>query len=166
MLCYKQKHLFILYKEVFFMYKDLQAGDIIGVKRFLYSHYAVYVGDNTVIHYSGEKGDFVGKKTVRYGTMNEFLDGKKEFFELVFPQKHQKPDKEARYETQSITYKLYSPEETVLRAKSRIGEDKYNLALNNCEHFAIWCKTGVSESYQVKRVLSGVVKIVEKMYNV
>lgn len=147
------------------MYKDLQSGDIIGVKRFLYSHYAVYVGGDTIIHYSGEKGDFIGKKTVRYGTMEEFLDGKKEFFELVFPEEHNKPDKEKRYEIQNTIYKLYSPEETVERAKSRLGEDKYNLALNNCEHFAIWCKTGISESYQVKTVLKNTVHIVEKMYN-
>ncbi len=50
-------------------------------------------------------------------------------------------------------YKMYSPKETVERALSRVGENKYNLLLNNCEHFAIWCKTGVSESYQVKRAI-------------
>ena len=145
-------------------YKDLQAGDIIGVKRFLYSHYGVYIGENSVIHYSGDGGDFKGRKTVRYGTMEEFLDGKKEFFELVFPETHEKPEKEVRYETQGENYHLYSPEETVERAKSRLGEDKYNLALNNCEHFAIWCKTGISESYQVKTVIKTVVKVVEKIY--
>ena len=46
-------------------------------------------------------------------------------------------------------YHLHSPEETVARARSRIGEEKYDLASNNCEHFAIWCKTGVHESHQV-----------------
>lgn len=142
------------------MYKDLQSGDIIGVKRFLYSHYGVYIGDNKVIHYAGDKGDFKGKNTIRYGTMEEFLDGKKEYFELVFPEIHQKPEKETRYETQSFEYHLYSPEETVKRAESRLGEDKYNLALNNCEHFAIWCKTGISESYQVKRVIKGLELII------
>ena len=130
----------------------------------MYYHYAVYTGDNTVIHYSGDMGDFKGRKIVRYGSMEEFLDGKKEFFELVFPQSHQKPDREPRYETQKIRYKLYSPEETVARAKSRLGEDKYNLAFNNCEHFAIWCKTGISESYQVKTVIKKTVHIVEKIY--
>ena len=50
-------------------------------------------------------------------------------------------------------YHLYSPEETVARARSRIGERKYNLIVRNCEHFAVWCKTGVSESHQVERVL-------------
>ena len=54
----------------------------------------------------------------------------------------------------SKDFKLYSPEETVVRALSRLGEDKYSLVLNNCEHFAIWCKTGVSESLQVDRVIS------------
>ena len=144
------------------MYKNLEYGDIIGVKRFLYSHYGVYVGDEMVIHYSGESGDFKGTKTVRYGTMSDFLDGKKEFFELVFHKVHLKPRKEKRYKTQSEEYFLYSPEETVERAKSRLGETKYNLALNNCEHFAIWCKTGISESYQVKAVLKNFVEINEK----
>ncbi len=144
------------------MYKDLEAGDIIGVKRFLYSHYAVYVGDGKVIHYAGDGGDFKGIKRIRFGNMKDFLGGKKEFFELVFSDIHQKPEKEKRYETQSESYHLYSPEETVERAKSRLGETKYNLALNNCEHFAIWCKTGVSESYQVKAVLKNFVEIKEK----
>ncbi len=48
---------------------------------------------------------------------------------------------------------LYSPEETVSRARSRLGESNYNLLLNNCEHFAIWCKTGLSKSYQIDEVL-------------
>jgi hypothetical protein len=76
------------------MYKNLEYGDVIGVKRFLYSHYAVYVGENKVIHYAGEKGDFKGTKRVRYGTMKDFLCGKKEFFELVFQNVHLKPLKE------------------------------------------------------------------------
>lgn len=62
-------------------------------------------------------------------------------------------------------YHLYSPEETVQRAKSCIGktvfgeaeydsvtENKkgYSLITNNCEHFAIWCKTGLRESHQIE----------------
>jgi hypothetical protein len=50
-------------------------------------------------------------------------------------------------------YHLYSPKETVERARSRVGENSYNLVTNNCEHFAIWCKTGISESHQVNKVL-------------
>ena len=47
-------------------------------------------------------------------------------------------------------YHIYSPHETVARAKSCIGKTnfgngsgEYALRRNNCEHFAIWCKTGL-----------------------
>lgn len=37
------------------------------------------------------------------------------------------------------------------RAESRLQEQKYNLLTNNCEHFAVWCKTGVAQSGQVSQ---------------
>jgi hypothetical protein len=36
---------------------------------------------------------------------------------------------------------------------SRIGEQRYNLLFNNCEHFASWCKTGRHQSGQVESFL-------------
>jgi len=47
----------------------------------------------------------------------------------------------------------------VERAKSRLGERAYNLLLNNCEHFAIWCKTGKSESTQVQNFIDTIADI-------
>jgi hypothetical protein len=44
----------------------------------------------------------------------------------------------------------------VERAKSRLGEQKYNILFNNCEHFATWCKTGISESKQIRDFLPGI----------
>ena len=44
------------------------------------------------------------------------------------------------------------PETVVSRAKSRLGERKYNLLTNNCEHFALWCKTEISSSEQVNNM--------------
>lgn len=41
------------------------------------------------------------------------------------------------YLKKESAFRLYSPKETMERALSRVGEDKYNLLLNNCEHFAI-----------------------------
>ena len=55
-----------------------------------------------------------------------------------------------------MNYKLYSPAETLRRAKSRLGEGSYHLIFNNCEHFVIWCKTGVSESHQVNQILKAI----------
>ncbi|MBO6010921.1 MAG: lecithin retinol acyltransferase family protein, partial [Oscillospiraceae bacterium] len=42
----------------------------------------------------------------------------------------------------------FSPEETVARARARLGERGYNLIHNNCEHFAYECALGVSRSEQ------------------
>jgi hypothetical protein len=33
-----------------------------------------------------------------------------------------------------------------------LGERDYDLLHNNCEHFAVWCKTGRPESSQVRAV--------------
>ena len=44
-------------------------------------------------------------------------------------------------------------EKVVLRAKSRLGENQYNPFENNCEHFAMWCKTDIASSEQVNNIL-------------
>ncbi len=48
---------------------------------------------------------------------------------------------------------LYSPEDTVHRAYSHIGDNDYNLITHNCEHFAIYCKTGIYDSKQVQNII-------------
>lgn len=45
----------------------------------------------------------------------------------------------------------FDPETVVSRAESKLGERKYNTFTNNCEHFALWCKTGVSSSEQINK---------------
>ena len=44
----------------------------------------------------------------------------------------------------------YDADTVISRARSCRGSFDYSLFKNNCEHFARWCKTGKSESYQVK----------------
>jgi hypothetical protein len=44
----------------------------------------------------------------------------------------------------------FTPDVVIHRAETRLGERNYNLIFNNCEHFATWCKTGVSHSSQVQ----------------
>ena len=41
-----------------------------------------------------------------------------------------------------------SPDVAIHRAKTKLGTKGYNFVTNNCEHFAIWCKTGQHESWQ------------------
>ena len=128
-------------------------GDVIGVDRGLYQHYGIYVSPDCVIEYATPKGDFNGEPRVQEVPLSKFLNGDK-YFVCDFSRTE---DSGALSQIQRAIkgerYHLYSPAETVRRARKRLGETKYDLALNNCEHFAIWCKTGVSESSQVNRVL-------------
>lgn len=139
-------------------------GDILRVNRGLYSHYGVYAEPGHVIHYTGATGpdDFNG--IVRETTLDEFLNGSPSFSVCTFPEHPQflpavKPTNTLSRILQAVRvlrlmdYHLYSGDETVQRARSRLGEGGYNLALNNCEHFAVWCKTGVKDSSQVNSIL-------------
>jgi hypothetical protein len=44
-------------------------------------------------------------------------------------------------------------EAIVRRARSRLGERRYAIFSNNCEHFCSWCQVGESRSEQVDRLL-------------
>jgi hypothetical protein len=39
------------------------------------------------------------------------------------------------------------------RARSRLGENRYRLLSNNCEHFVEWCLYDEHRSFQVERAL-------------
>lgn len=151
---------------------NCKAGDILAVRRTIgYYHFAVYIGNGRVIHYAAENGDFGENKSIHEAPFSKFLLTETRFAVLDFPERHGWPEhnivdlaaennivfpvrepgllEEFMHELRSIAdYHVYSPEETVRRAKSRISEQEYNLISNNCEHFAVWCKTGISESRQ------------------
>lgn len=111
-------------------------GKHLVVKRGAYTHHGISTGDDHVIHYSGlANGPF--RKTdesIRRVTLAEFAQRKKIMVRNYQPR-----------------YVAYSPSEIVHRAKQKIGTNHYNLVFRNCEHFACWCVTGISESEQVKR---------------
>ena len=48
----------------------------------------------------------------------------------------------------------------VERAEARIGERRYSLSGNNCEHFANWCATGVAISHQVAAFFKALAQMV------
>lgn len=159
-------------------------GDIIGVHRIngAYDHYGVYESKQVVYHYAAENGDF-GKACIHIITLEKFIGDSGNYFVLEFPQRYGSPAKVNMPVDRSIVadpskrlrdmirlekerekreqYHLYSPSETIARAKSRLGEDEYSLITNNCEHFAIWCKTGVHESHQVDGLIEKLFRIEE-----
>jgi hypothetical protein len=48
----------------------------------------------------------------------------------------------------------YADRQVVERARSRLGENRYRLLTNNCEHFCTWCLYGESRSEQVHACLT------------
>ena len=117
--------------------ENLTAGSHIKSSRLGYSHHGIYCGDGQVVHYSGF-AQALKKGALEITTLEGFLGSESKYYIIEYPS-----DKVR-----------FSSEEVVERALSRVGEDSYNLVFNNCEHFAVWCVTGRSESRQVIAVLS------------
>ncbi len=90
----------------------------------LFLHHGIDLGDGSVAHY------LEGREILR-SSFNEFCRG-----QVANVVEHDKA----------------SPTGVTLRrAMSRIGEQRYNLLFNNCEHFANWCKTGRYSSAQMEK---------------
>jgi hypothetical protein len=95
--------------------------DIMGIP---YEHHGIDYGDGTVIHYRK-----VGKAQVSRTSWQAFSWGNPVYTK-------QQP-------------LAFIAEVVIQRAESRLGEQRYDLFFNNCEHFANWCKTGRNESLQL-----------------
>jgi hypothetical protein len=104
----------------------LKMGDHISADYDHVFHHGIYCGNDEVIHY-------VNGIEIRKTPLSKFA------------------------ETQRIYIKSYhrsfSQSRVVKRAERRLGERKYNLAFNNCEHFATWCKTGKSRCEQGEKII-------------
>ncbi|MGP8435011.1 lecithin retinol acyltransferase family protein [Paraburkholderia fungorum] len=112
----------------------LKPGDHIAARRHGYWHHGIYVGDGRVVHYAGFSTSLRGGP-VQEISLDEFALGG----ELVVV-------------NQSLP--KYLAGEIVKRAHSRLGESRYSVFANNCEHFCTWCVTGQSQSMQVRLCMS------------
>ncbi|MCR5622933.1 MAG: lecithin retinol acyltransferase family protein [Treponema sp.] len=114
-------------------------GDVLSVNRGLYRHYGVYVGNGTVVHFSGGEGHELSARMacIRKTTVESF-----------------RKNGEIQIETRCC--KSYSRKETVMRALGAVGTEKgkYSLQWNNCEHFANWCRYGEKRSLQVEQFVN------------
>lgn len=96
----------------------------------MYEHHGIDCGDGSVIHYRKPS------ETIERTSLQIFSQGQKIYV---------KP------------YAIrYIADTTIYRAESRLGEREYNLLFNNCEHFATWCVTGISDSKQIRNFLPAI----------
>ncbi len=97
-------------------------------------HHGIYLGDGKVVHYAGlARGQFRGR--IEEVSLAQFAYGWSVW-------------------TRSSDLPAFVPQEVIRRARSRVGENRYRILRNNCEHFCEWCLRGESRSYQVERFLS------------
>ncbi|GHU14335.1 hypothetical protein FACS1894161_4930 [Spirochaetia bacterium] len=134
----------------------MRIGDVIYADRGKYCHYGIYAGNGRVIHHAANSRDFGFNIAVRETSFERFAKGDKVFV----------------YEI-PLNNMRYSGAETLRRARSQIGKRDFNLLFNNCEHFAMWCKTGKRHSNQVEDtgqeiaeyVLGGIMNALEQIAN-
>jgi Lecithin retinol acyltransferase len=100
--------------------------------RFGYTHHGVYVGSGTVVHYGAFAFQW-RRGPVQETSLSHFADRRPLWVRPTGPGG-------------------LDCGEIVRRARSRLGEKKYRLFSNNCEHFSEWCVNGVHRSPQVDRI--------------
>jgi hypothetical protein len=99
-----------------------------------YLHHGIYVGNGRVVHYAGLAHCFF-RGPVEEVSLAQFAGGRS-----VWTRWRRQP--------------AFDSAEIIRRARSRVGEDRYQILHNNCEHFCEWCIQGESRSYQVEILLS------------
>jgi len=109
---------------------ELAVGDHLVSPRRGYSHHGIYSGNGRVIHYAGFS------RCWRRGPVEEVsLD----HFCLGHP-----------VIVRDSSYALYDRVARVERARRRLGEDRFSVWSNNCEHFCHWCMHGADRSEQIE----------------
>lgn len=113
---------------------ECRPGDMIRVRLGSIYHYGIFVSEDEVVQFGpppvGARGPDDGITVCTTDIAGFCLGNIVEVAELTRRERR------------------FSPEETVARARARLGEGGYNLIHNNCEHFAYECALGVSRSTQ------------------
>jgi len=98
-----------------------------------YTHHGIYVGNRRVVQYGG-LSHCLRRGPVEEVSLSQFARGR-----------------EIWIRTQQPSWS--DSNEVVRRARFRLGEDRYRVFTNNCEHFCEWCVRGEQRSYQVDVLL-------------
>ena len=120
-----------------------QAGDMVRIRLGSVYHYGIFVSEDEVIQFglppTAENRAKEGEVRVLATDSDVFACGC-----IVETACFDKQEQKRRH----------SPQETVARARARLGESGYNLIHNNCEHFVNECVFGESRCTQEEDVRS------------
>eukprot|EP01084_Bolivina_argentea_P270037 459082_1 len=121
---------------------DLKHGDIVSVPTTMLDgklrHFGIYDQEyNQVIEYQEDESGG-GKGSVQATPLDAFCDRvKKQYKGELNLRKHE-------YMKQQV----FGDREVVKRARNRLNQRGYHVIYQNCECFAVWCKTGKAQSIQ------------------
>ncbi len=113
---------------------ELAMGCWLVAPRCGYTHHGIYVGSGRVVHYAGLSRGWK-RGPVEIVSLADFSFGQSLW-------------------TKSTPTARYVGLQAAERALSRLGENKYRVMTNNCEHFCAWCLDGESRSHQVEKWLA------------
>jgi len=99
-----------------------------------FAHHGIYAGDGRVVHYGALMYDII-RTPVEEVSFEQFAEGRP-----VFVVQHGES--------------CFHADEVIRRARSRLGEKRYRLFSNNCEHFVEWCLHDVARSFQAETALA------------
>lgn len=97
--------------------EDLPLGAHLVTPRLGYTHHGIYVGGGDVVHYAG-LSRLLHRGPVQKVPLQQFAAGHRVWIKRT-------------------TCPKYSGHAAVQRACSRLGEDRYHLTTNSCEHFCV-----------------------------
>lgn len=121
--------------------KECMPGDIIRVRLGRIYHYGIFVSEDEVIQFglppTAENRGKEGGELVLVTDIDVFACGN-----IV----------ETACLDRSEEKRRISPEDTIKKARSRIGEGGYNIIHNNCEHFVNECVFGEAKCSQADEV--------------
>jgi Lecithin retinol acyltransferase len=113
------------------MNETLSPGTHLTTPRLGYRHHGLYAGQGRVLHYRGMHRWLLQRGPVEEVSLAQFARGRG--FAVV-----------------ASTAARFDGESAVERARSRLGENRWRLWSNNCEHFVTWCLDGTPRSAQVE----------------
>ena len=123
---------------------------VLGIK--LYEHHGIYVEDEMVMHYNGLARGIVLEKSCFEEVLSNFVPLEKRNIAKVEMTSLEEFMSGDALQIKKHLHTPFSAQEIALRTKTRLGEQKYNLFINNCEHFCNECVFGEHLSEQVQNV--------------
>ena len=119
--------------RLLFENEEPPAGAHLVTPRIGFVHHGIYLGSGRVIH-CGAVSRFLPRGPVEEVSLEYFSRGRRVWVRSGIPVR-------------------FTAEEVIERARSRLGENRYHVLKNNCEHLCEWCLRGRQKSYQVERLM-------------